>query len=273
MSASQAYEFLRYERQGALAILSLDRPAKLNAINPGMIDDLNHALDIAEADEQVRVIVLRGEGKAFSAGFDLATENDGAEDNNDFWRKELRKDFDIIMRFWHSPKPSIAAVRGYCLGSAMEMAVACDITIATEDSRFGAPEVKFGSGIVALILPWVIGVKAAKELLLTGDDKLGAERALGLGLVNRVVPETELMPVCRQLAHEIGQGQPATTGAIKSLMTAMTVLASALGPVSVGLMLDAGMTMNQVCSTLAIACLAFTLPLQNPDQVGIGHWG
>ena len=203
MSASQAYEFLRYERQGAVAILSLDRPAKLNAINPGMIDDLNHALDIAEADEQVRVIVLRGEGKAFSAGFDLATENDGAEDNNDFWRKELRKDFDIIMRFWHSPKPSIAAVHGYCLGSAMEMAVACDITIATEDSRFGAPEVKFGSGIVALILPWVIGVKAAKELLLTGDDNLGAERALGLGLVNRVVKNEELETETLTLARSI----------------------------------------------------------------------
>jgi len=90
---------------------------------------------------------------------------------------ELQNDFDIIMRFWDSPKPTIAAVHTYCLGSAMEMAVACDITVAAEDCRFGAPEVKFGSGIVSLILPWVIGVKQAKELLLTGADDVSAERA------------------------------------------------------------------------------------------------
>ena len=203
MSASRAYEFLRYERDGALAILSLNRPAKLNAINPGMIEELNHALDIAEADEQVRVIVLRGEGKAFSAGFDLNTGNESDEQDNDFWREELRKDFDIIMRFWDSPKPSIAAVHGYCLGSAMEMAVACDITIASEESRFGAPEVRFGSGIVALILPWVIGVKAAKEMLLTGDDKVSAERALSLGLVNRVVKKQDLEAETLALARSI----------------------------------------------------------------------
>ena len=203
MSASRAYEFLRYERDGALAILSLNRPAKLNAINPGMIEELNHALDIAEADEQVRVIVLRGEGKAFSAGFDLNTGNESDEQDNDFWREELRKDFDIIMRFWDSPKPSIAAVHGYCLGSAMEMAVACDITIASEESRFGAPEVRFGSGIVALILPWVIGVKAAKEMLLTGDDKVSAERALSLGLVNRVVKKQDLESETLALARSI----------------------------------------------------------------------
>jgi enoyl-CoA hydratase len=85
----------------------------------------------------------------------------------------------------------------------MELAVACDITLAAQGCRFGAPEVKFGSGIVALILPWIIGVKQAKELLLSGDDHVSAERALSLGLVNRVVPETELEQAALGLAGEI----------------------------------------------------------------------
>ncbi len=197
------YEFLIVEKAGPLAIFTLNRADKLNAINGVMIDELNHALDVAEADDTIRVIVLKGAGKAFSAGFDLNAGNADGEDDKAFWRKELKKDFDIIMRFWDSPKTTIATVHGYCLGSAMEMAVACDITIAAQDSRFGAPEVRFGSGIVALILPWVIGVKAAKELLLSGDDKVSTERALALGLINRVVAKENLEQETLKLAKEI----------------------------------------------------------------------
>ena len=85
----------------------------------------------------------------------------------------------------------------------MEMAVACDITVAAEGCRFGAPEVRFGSGIVALILPWLIGAKAAKELLLIGDDRLDSQRALALGLVNRVVPESEVLTVAHEFAQRL----------------------------------------------------------------------
>jgi enoyl-CoA hydratase len=118
-------------------------------------------------------------------------------------RAELQRDFDVIMRFWDSPKPTVAAVHTYCLGSGMELAVACDVTIAAEGCRFGAPEVRFGSGIVALILPWVIGHKQAKELLLTGEDKIPAERALALGLVNRVVPEERCLDEALDVARSI----------------------------------------------------------------------
>jgi enoyl-CoA hydratase len=194
---------IRYETDGPIAVVTLDRPEKLNAISAQMVGELGQALDAAESDPHVRVIVLRGEGKAFSAGFDLDMGSSESDDAGDFLRRELRKDFDIIMRFWDSPKPTIAAVHRYCLGSAMEMAVACDITIAAEGCRFGAPEVRFGSGIVSLILPWVIGPKQAKELLLTGDDKVSAERALELGLVNRVVPEAECFPAALDLARTI----------------------------------------------------------------------
>lgn len=197
------FETILYTLEAPLAIISLNRPAKLNAISSAMVAELDEALDLAEADASVRVIVLRGEGRAFSAGFDLDMGENDAGDEVTFLRRELRKDFDIIMRFWDCPKPTVAAVHTYCLGSGMEMAVACDVTVAAEGCRFGAPEVNFGDGIVALILPWVIGPKQAKELLLTGDDEVSAERALALGLVNHVVPEDECFERAMKLARKI----------------------------------------------------------------------
>jgi enoyl-CoA hydratase len=107
------------------------------------------------------------------------------------------------MRFWDSPKPTVAAVHGYCLGSAMELALACDLTVAAEDCRFGEPEVKFGSGIVALILPWLAGPKAAKYLLLTGDDRVSAAEVQSMGLVNRVVPAASLLDEAVALGKRI----------------------------------------------------------------------
>ena len=197
------FETIIYEREGPLAVIVLSRPDKLNAISASMVMELGEALDRAEGDPGVRAIVLRGEGRAFSAGFDLEMGEDDIGDPVTFLRRELRKDFDIIMRFWHCPKPTLAAVHGYCLGSAMEMAVACDVTVAAEGCRFGAPEVNFGDGIVALILPWVIGVKQAKELLLTGDDNISAERALAMGLVNHVVAPEDSLAQTLEIARKI----------------------------------------------------------------------
>jgi len=197
------FQLIGYSVADSIATIRLQRPEKLNAINPAMVAELNAAMDVAEADEQVRVILLCGEGKAFSAGFDLGVEDPSGENSTEFWGEELQRDFDVIMRFWNSPKPTVAAVHKYCLGSAMEMAVACDITVAASDCRFGAPEVKFGSGIVALILPWLIGAKATKELLLTGDDRVSAQRAEALGLVNRVVEPDQLESAALDFARQL----------------------------------------------------------------------
>jgi enoyl-CoA hydratase len=197
------FQTIRFSVEGVIARITLARPAKLNAINQPMVVELNRAMDLAEADDVVRVIVLNGEGRAFSAGFDLTVEDPSGDNSAEFWREDLQRDFNVIMRFWNSPKPTVAAVHGYCLGSAMEMAVACDITVASSDCRFGAPEVKFGSGIVALLLPWLIGAKAAKELLLTGDDKVTAQRAEAIGLVSRVVEGEQLEQVAKEYADQL----------------------------------------------------------------------
>jgi enoyl-CoA hydratase len=194
-------ELIRYERRGSLAVITLNRPEKLNAVNKAMISQLGAALDMAEADTAVRAVVLAGEGRAFAAGFDLdmEVETPGVAAVRD----ALTNDFRIIMRFWDSPKPTLAAVHGYCLGSAMELALACDITVASEDCRFGAPEVRFGSGIVAMLWPWVTGPKQAKYLLLTGDDRISAAQALEMGLINRVAPAGRVLDETLEIAQRI----------------------------------------------------------------------
>lgn len=195
---------IEYIADRAIARIRLNRPKKLNAINSEMLDGLTEALDRAERDGNIRVILLSGEGRAFSAGFDLDIGAPAAGVSlAEHTRRELRRDFDLIMRFWDCPKPTIAAVHGYCLGSSMEVTAVCDITVAADDCLFGAPEVRFGSGIVCLILPWVIGLKQAKELLLTGDDKVDALRAASIGLVNKVVPASRLMTEAEAVAQRI----------------------------------------------------------------------
>jgi enoyl-CoA hydratase len=191
------------ERRGAVALLTLNRPDKLNAINEPMIRALDAALDAAEADESVRAIVVAGAGRAFSAGFDLDMGAGGGRPDASDVRRALENDFRIILRFWDSPKPTVAAVHGYCLGSSLELALACDVTVAAEDCRFGEPEVKFGSGIVALLLPWLAGPKAAKYLLLTGDDRVSAADMQAMGLVARVVPPDQLAGEAVALAQRI----------------------------------------------------------------------
>ena len=199
---------VQYERRGPIAVLTLNRPDKLNAINAAMIDELGRALDAAEADDAVRVIVVAGAGKAFSAGFDLDMETGAGAPDPAAIRRALHNDLRIIMRFWDSPKVTLAAVHRYCLGSAMELAVACDLTLAADDCLFGAPEVRFGSGIVALLLPWLVGPKQAKRMLLTGDDRVSASDALAMGLISGVVAADRLMDEALAVAQRIASNDP-----------------------------------------------------------------
>jgi enoyl-CoA hydratase len=99
----------------------------------------------------------------------------------------LRDDFDTVMRFWHLSVPTIAAIRGHALAGGFELALACDLSIAADNAVFGEPELKFGAGIVVMLLPWLVGPKLAKEIILTGIDDMPAGRAHQLGLINRVV--------------------------------------------------------------------------------------
>ena len=203
------YSTLNVEVADRIAVLTFDRPKVLNAFDAVLVGEAQAALAALAADEHVSVIVVRGAGRAFSAGFDLkAGAATAGQRGLKEWRKLLEADFDFIMAFWHCPKPTIAAVHGYCVGGAFELSLACDVTVAAHSTKFGSPEVKFGSGAVALLLPWVAGPKAAKELLLTGDDQLSAERAQALGIVNHVVPDGEEMTRALEIARAMAVAAP-----------------------------------------------------------------
>lgn len=183
-----AYETLLYERQGPVGILTLNRPNRANAMNRTMLEELQRACDAIEADAAVRAVVLTGAGGAFCSGFDLKEQAENRPQGVAEWTTALRADFEAIMRFWRLSKPTVAAVRGAALAGGFELSMACDLTVAAEDAVFGEPELKFGAGIVVMLLPWLAGAKAAKEIILLGLDDVSAARARELGLVNRIVP-------------------------------------------------------------------------------------
>jgi enoyl-CoA hydratase len=197
------YRTILFETRGPIGLLTFNRPESLNAFSGEMIDEINALMDQVEKDDGIRALVVAGAGRAFSAGFDLKESAGRAWGTVAEVAPVLKKDFDFIMRFWHFPKPTIAAVQGYAIAGACEVALACDITVAAEGTRFGEPELRFGSGIVALLMPWFAGPKKAKEYLLTGNDRIDAGEALARGLVNRVVPAGQELDSALDFARQI----------------------------------------------------------------------
>ncbi len=202
------FKTIAVETLGRVARLTLARPERANAINQAMLGEIGTALDEIEQNADVRALIVMGAGAAFSSGFDLKEQMERRPTGVEAWSPILRKDFDTIMRFWHFPCPTIAAVRGPCLAGACELALACDITIASQDAFFGEPELKFGAGIVAMILPWVVGPNIAKEIILLGEDRIPATRARDIGMVNRVVAAEELEGAALAIAEHIAAIDP-----------------------------------------------------------------
>jgi enoyl-CoA hydratase len=209
------FESILYSLSGNVAHMTLNRPDRLNALNKAALLEINEAMDQAEADPEVRVIVVSGTGRAFSSGFDLKAQMEQQPEGSKIWREILDLDFDTTMRFWNSPKPTIAAVHGACLAGAFEMAMACDITIASEDAMFGEPELKFGAGIVTMLLPWMTSPKQAKRIILSADDRISAADALTMGLVSRVVPPGQHLEEAMRTARGIALMDPDLVGQTK----------------------------------------------------------
>jgi enoyl-CoA hydratase len=202
------YESIRVIRDGYVAQLELHRPDRLNALGKSMLLEINDAMDALETDPDVRAIVLCGAGRGFSSGFDLKEQMTRNPQGASVWREILELDFSTTMRFWDCAKPTVAAIHGPCMAGAFEMALACDISVCSRDATFGEPELKFGAGIVTLLLPWMVGPKAAKDIILTGDDTVNAERALALGIVSRVVEPGEHLATALRIARHIAVIDP-----------------------------------------------------------------
>ncbi len=203
------YETLRYSVENGVARIVLNRPQVLNAINSVMERELVAVLDEVENDPAALVIVFSGEGKAFSAGYDLKETATNPVTGLETWRRRLEAHLAQMLRIWDCGKPSIAAVHGYALGGGCDLALICDLTYASRDAFFGEPELRFGSGVVTQIIPWVIGMKKSKELLLTGHDRLPAAKAAEMGLVNEAV-DGDVVAHALGVAREIAKIDPAS---------------------------------------------------------------
>ncbi|WP_127076313.1 enoyl-CoA hydratase/isomerase family protein [Rhodomicrobium lacus] len=203
------YETILLERlEGGVARITLNRPARVNALNVRTLKELNLALDEIERDAGIHAVILTGAGGSFSSGFDLKEQAENGPTGPEEWREALRYDFDTVTRFWHFPKPTLAAVPGACLAGGLELALCCDITIASENAFFGEPELKFGAGIVVMVLPWIVGPKVAKDIILTGEDRITAQRAHEIGLITRIVPADELQEAALRIARRVAVVDP-----------------------------------------------------------------
>lgn len=202
------FETIALEREGPVAVLTLNRPRRLNAMSKTMLIEMQEACDLIEADADCRAVVLTGAGNAFSSGFDLQDQAAATPSGVAEWRPVLRRDFDAVMRFWRLSKPTISAVEGPALAGGCELALACDLTVAGETAIFGEPELKFGAGIVAMLLPWLVGPKKAKEIILLGMDDVPAREALAMGMITRVVPAGEALATARKLARHVSAIDP-----------------------------------------------------------------
>lgn len=202
------YNTLIYEKKDNIGVLTVNRPDKLNALSNELTEELQHLLDEIEKDVDLRVVVITGAGdKAFVAGADI---NELVERDALKGRDVSRFRQALFARIENLPVPVIAAVNGYALGGGLELALACNIRIASEKAQFGAPEVKLGiipgdGGTQRL--PRLVGLGRAMELVLTGDF-IDAQEAHRIGLVNRVVSPDKLMESAMTLAKKIASRPP-----------------------------------------------------------------
>ena len=196
------------EDLGPVRRLTMNRERALNALNGEMTDAISRAIGAAGEDDAVSVVILRGAGRAFCAGYDLNEDAGAGPLDAKHWHEELRSSTAKMLEIWDCPKPVIASVHSYCLAGGTDLMLACDLAVAADDAFFGYVDVRFGSGVVSMFLPWVVGVRTAKELLFTGEDRIPADEALRLGLVNRVVPRDQLDDATLALAEGIAKNEP-----------------------------------------------------------------
>ncbi|MGH9111251.1 MAG: enoyl-CoA hydratase [Acidimicrobiales bacterium] len=222
------FETIRYRVDGPVATITLDRPQAANAQNAQMIGEIDAAFDQADADDDVRVVVLAGEGKHLSAGHDLKELLAGEE----HWaalratpegklRHEQAMYWDKLVRIRDFRKPTIAAVHGTCAAAGLMLVCMCDLIVAADDARFSNPVLRMsGVGVELLVEPWELGPRKAKEFLFCAQT-LSAAEAERLGLVNKVVPRADLAAAVEEMARAVALVPPITAEAVKASINHM----------------------------------------------------
>ncbi|MFC1993165.1 enoyl-CoA hydratase/isomerase family protein [Chloroflexota bacterium] len=207
------YETIIYDRDDKVAIITLNRPERRNAINTQLIKEVGLAIDEVESNADIRVIIFTGGDKTFCSGVDLTEP----------WNSDTSRMInDLFTRIDTFPKPTIAAINGYALGGGCELALCCDFRVASETASIGTPEIKVGTipSIGATVrLPQLIGTARAKELLLTGNPINGAE-AYNIGLVNKVTKPEKALDEAKNLALTLADRPPLSLKAVKECIRA-----------------------------------------------------
>jgi enoyl-CoA hydratase len=225
------YETILYEAKERVATITLNRPEKFNAIRPPMPEELEHAVVEANADREVRVIVLRGAGKAFCAGFDFSENLDhftewGGQGAKEPWDpgKDLMLSTSALtapvpkfMSLWRSPKPVIAQVHGWCVGGGSDLALCADVVIAAEDARLGTPYSRAWGCYLTGMWIYRLGLTRVKLLALTGDSVSGTEAA-EIGLINAAVPNARLEGEVGALAQRLARIPVSQLAAMKLIV-------------------------------------------------------
>ena len=198
-----------YARDGAVATLTLNRPERLNAITPQLVEDFDAALARALADDEVRVVRLRGAGSAFCAGYDIGwgSESMQAAEAGAPWDpiadyQTMRRFVDAYMALWRSPKPVVAQVHGYCVAGGTDFALCSDLIVCAEDCRIGYPPARVWGSPTTAMWMYRLGLERSKRLLLTGDAIDGA-RAVQWGLASEAVPAAQLEQAGLALARRV----------------------------------------------------------------------
>lgn len=213
---------IRYTVEPPLAVITLDRPGRRNAITAEMAAELTAALKSAASDPRCRAVLLRAEGPAFCAGMDLAHLRSMMEQSYDTNLEDSRRVASLFDLVWRLPKPVVSAVQGPALGGGCGLAMICDVTIASAEATFGFPEVKIGfvPALVSVFLVRLVGHAHARELLVTAR-LLKAEEARQIGLVNQVVPAAEIDAHARAVAERLASGSLQAMAATKRLLGAV----------------------------------------------------
>jgi enoyl-CoA hydratase len=201
----------RYGTDNRIGLITLNRPDKLNSLSKQLLNELEHGLKSMATDDRIRVIVIRGSGRGFGAGYDQTPAPDGRDNSDDApirgfltgARKDLQEGAKRQMYIFNMPKVVIAQVHGYCLAGSCEYAMMADLVVAAEDARIGHPGVRgLGHPRNSCLWPMVIGMRKAKELMYTGDTLSGTEAA-EIGMINKAVPEEKLEEEVTFLADRI----------------------------------------------------------------------
>jgi enoyl-CoA hydratase len=216
MSIQVDYQNILYETRGPMALVTINRADKLNAISLATLDELQHAVRVAALDDDIRVITITGAGdRAFASGSDLS----------EVLHRDFKKALEPIVQgladqLERTPKPTIAAINGICMGGGLEVALGCDLRICVPHARFATPEGKLGiipGGGACARLPRIVGRGWGMEMMLMGDP-IDADRAMAIGLVTRIVPAAQLLIEAQRMAEHLAKFAPFVPRTMKAMV-------------------------------------------------------